>query len=318
MVAPAKPETEIDWSTFPESDGKPMAETYPNVLQMVDLLQALPALFARQGRAGTTVGANQFVYYNPANGRDNISPDVYVAFNRPLAPPSKWQTWVEGGFPDIVFEITSPSTQRQDLSLSSKGKRALYARLGAREYYVYDPQGEMDPVVQGFERRGDRLEPLPPTANGGVYSPLMRAELRPVAMEASGIRLAGVWLRVIDPATGQPIPLAEEEHNSLQEERLAHATAERARLVAELHANEEERARLVAERRADEEEQARLAAERRADEEEQARLAAERRADEEEQARLFVEEELYTLRAALAQRRTPDPNIEAHAEGQEG
>ncbi len=297
MIAPAKPETEIDWSSFPESDGKPMAETYPNVLQMVDLLQTLPALFARQGRGGTTVGGNQFVYYNPANGRDNISPDVYVAFNRPLPPPPKWQTWIEGGFPDIVFEITSPSTQRQDLSLSPKGKRTLYARLGAREYYVYDPQGEMDPVVQGFERRGDRLEPLPPTVNGGVYSPLMRAELRPMAMEASGIRLAGVWLRVIDPATGQPIPLAEEEHNSLQEERLAHAAAER---------------------RANEEEQARLAAERRASEEEQARLAAERRANEEEQARLAAEAELQTLRAALAQRRGSDPDTGAHAKGQEG
>ena len=247
MVAPAKPETKIDWSTFPESDGKPMAETYPNVLQMVDLLQTLPALLVRQGRGGTMVGCNQFVYYTPANGRDNISPDVYVAFNRPLPPPSKWQTWVEGGFPDIVFEITSPSTHRQDLSLSPKGKRTLYAQLGAREYYVYDPQGKMDPVVQGFERRGDRLEPLPSTANGGVYSPLLRAELRPVAMGALGIRPAGVWLRVIDPTTEQPVPLAEEEHSSLQEERLAHAAAERARLVAEQRAGEEERARLAAE-----------------------------------------------------------------------
>jgi len=287
MVAPARPEIEIDWSTFPESDGKPMAETYPNVLQMVDLLQTLPALLARQGRGGTTVGGNQFVYYNPANGRDNISPDVYVAFNRPGFAPSKWQTWVEGGFPDIVFEITSPSTQRQDLSLSPKGKRTLYARLGAREYYVYDPQGKMDPVVQGFERRGDRLEPLPPTANGGVHSPLLRAELRPMAMGALGIRPAGVWLRVIDPATGQPVPLAEEEHISLQEERLAHAAAEQARLAAEHRANEEERARRVAEQRANEEERARLAA----------------------------EAELHTLRTALAQRRTPDLDTEAHAEG---
>jgi len=297
MVAPAKSEIEIDWSTFPESDGKPMAETYPNVLQMVDLLQTLPALFARQGRGGTTVGGNQFVYYNPANGRDNISPDVYVAFNRSLPAPSKWQTWIEGGFPDIVFEITSPSTQRQDLSLSPKGKRTLYARLGAREYYVYDPQGEMDPVVQGFERRGDRLEPLPPTANGGVYSPLLRAELRPVTMGALGNRPAGVWLRVIDLATGQPIPLAEEEHNSLQVERLA-------RQLAEQRANEEERARQLAEQRANEEGRARQLAEQRANEEERARLAA--------------EAELHALRAALAQRRTLDPDAEAHAEGQEG
>jgi len=289
MVAPATPESKIDWSTFPESDGKPMAETYPNVLQMVDLLQTLPALFARQGRGGTTVGGNQFVYYNPANGRDNISPDVYVAFNRPLPPPSKWQTWVEGGFPDIVFEITSPRTQQHDLSLSPKGKRALYAQLGAREYYVYDPQGEMDPMVQGFERRGDRLELLPPLASGGVYSPLLQAELRPVAMEVLGNRPAGVWLRVIDPATGQPVPLAEEEHNSLQAERQARLTAEQARLAAE---------------------QARLAAE-------QARLAAEQRAGEEERARLAAEAELHALRAALAERRASDPDTQAYDEGAE-
>jgi len=116
-------------------------------------------------------------------------------------------------------------------------------------------------------------------------------------MEASGIRLAGVWLRVIDPATGQPIPLAEEEHNSLQEERLAHAAAERARLAAELRAGEEERARLAAELRADE---------------------AELCAAEEERARLAAEEELHALRAALAQRRTSDPDTEAYAKGQEG
>lgn len=280
MVAPARSENRIDWSTFPESDGKPMAETYPNVVQMLDLIVTLPALLVRQGRSGT-VGGNQFVYYNPANGRDNISPDVYVAFNRPPPAPSKWQTWVEGGFPDIVFEITSPSTQRKDLSLSPTGKRTLYAELGAHEYFVYDPQGEMDPVVQGFERRGDRLEPLPPSADGGVYSPLLRAELRPMAMEGSSNRPAGVWLRVIDPATGQPVPLIEEEHNSLQEERLAHAAAERAR----------------------------LAAERRANEEEQARLAAEQRAD-------AAEAELRALRAALAQRGTADPDSEAHPVGQ--
>ena len=74
MVAPARPEFEIDWSTFPESDGKPMAETYPNVLQMVDLLQTLPALFTRQGRGGTTVGGNQFVYMRCSRAPPHTGP----------------------------------------------------------------------------------------------------------------------------------------------------------------------------------------------------------------------------------------------------
>ncbi len=233
---------EIDWATFPESDGEPMAETLDNVVQMVDLQWTLQTLFARQGRLETTtVGGNQFVYYNRYNGRDNISPDVYVAFDRPPPGPNKWQTWVEGGFPDIVFEITSPSTQGDDVGDAPDGKRARYAQLGAKEYYVYDPEQEMDPPFLGFELRGNRMEPLPMLADEGIYSPLLRAELRPVAMEVSERRPGGVWLRVIDPATGQPVPLAEEEHRDLRETRdrlLQEAQARQAaeERVAELEA----------------------------------------------------------------------------------
>ncbi len=86
MVTRTTPE--IDWSTFPDSDGEPMAETSANAIQMVDLQWMLQTLFDLQGRLGTTtVGGNQFVYYNRYNGRDNISPDVYVIFDR--TPPRR-------------------------------------------------------------------------------------------------------------------------------------------------------------------------------------------------------------------------------------
>ena len=173
------------------------------------------------------------MYYNQHDGREHMSPDVYVILDRrPPAPPS-WKTWIEGKFPDIVFEIASPSTQKEDVSLAYKGKRALYARLGVREYYVYDPQEEMDPVFQGFESRDERLEPLPLLASKGIYSPLFGAELRPVVMGGSERRPAGRWLRVIDPTTGRPIPLAEEEHDSLQAAEQARREAEQARREAE-------------------------------------------------------------------------------------
>ncbi len=220
MVTYTRPE--IDWDTFPESDGKPMAETTENVVQMVDLMFALRDLLETQGRARVAVGGNQLMYYNRHNGRDHVSPDVYVALDVASGGRPKWETWVEGKFPDIVFEITSHSTQDVDLG----SKRALYARLGAQEYYIYDPQQELSPPFRGYIRQGDALEPMAPRSNGAIASPLLGAELRQV----------GVYLRVIDPATGLPIRTPDEERHD--------------RRVAEERALLEERARLAAEDRA--------------------------------------------------------------------
>ena len=250
---------DIDFSRFPESDGQPMAETYPNVLQMLDLLFVLQHLFDVQGRGpSTSVGANQFVYYNRYNGRDNISPDVYVIFDHPTPTPPSWKTWVEGKFPDVVFEITSPSTQAQDLSDAPGGKRRLYAELGAREYYIYDPQQVMRPALLGYEARAGRMEPLSATPGGGIMSPLLGAELRPVAMGETAERMAGVWLRVIDPRTGEPVPIAAEEHDDLRETREQLAEEARACAVMREQLAEEARARAVMEGRLAEEARARV------------------------------------------------------------
>jgi len=215
MVTRARP-SEIDWSTFPESDGEPMAETTAHAIQMVDLQWTLQTLFAMQRRdTRTAVGGNQLMYYNERDGREHVSPDVYVIFDRKPPPPPSWKTWVEGKFPDIVFEITSPNTHAQDLSVAPKGKRRLYAELEVGEYYIYDPLQETAPWFMGFELRDGRMEPLLARPDGGIYSPLLRAELRPVAMMETTRRPAGTWLRVIDPRTGEPIPIAEEEHDDL-------------------------------------------------------------------------------------------------------
>jgi len=249
---------DIDWSAFPESDGAPMDETFANEIQMFDLFWTLQILFHRQGRGrSTTVGGNQFIYYNPANGRDNISPDVYVAFDRaPFAPP-KWQTWIEGKFPDIVFEITSPSTHNIDLSEAPDGKRTRYARLGAKEYYIFDPQQETYPPFLGFELRGERLEPVSLLASGGIYSTLLEAELRPMPIKEGVLRPAGKWLRVIDSRTGQPIPVTDQLRQDLETEQQARSKAEQARVEAE-------QARVEAEQARGEAEQARVEADERA------------------------------------------------------
>jgi len=253
-------EPELDFSTFPESDGEPVAENTENLVQMIDLIFALQGLLIGQGRARWVVGGNQFLYYNEHNGRDHVAPDVYVGFDLARRRRPSWKTWEEGKSPDIVWEITSSSTQQEDLG----PKRELYARLGVREYYVHDPKGELQPPFRGYELREGRLEPLAALPAGGIISPLLGAELRPLPMEETDQRPGALYLRVIDPATGAPIPISDEVRRGFEEMSHSYEEMSRAYRAARERVAREEEARLAAERRVAREEEARQAAEDRA------------------------------------------------------
>jgi len=152
------------YATFPEDDGEPMAETQVNSIQMIDLQWALLELARRQGRAPVAVGGNQLMYWNPHNGREHVSPDVYMVLDYKPPLPAKWQTWIEGKFPEIVFEISSPSTWRTDVGEGWEDKPALYKRRGVREYYIYDPQAAVQPALRGYgwvDEQWQRYELLP-------------------------------------------------------------------------------------------------------------------------------------------------------------
>jgi len=214
---------EVDLSTFPTGDGKPMAENFVNQVQMVGLQDALRQLLEQQGRTAAAIGGNQFLYYNPYNRRDNLAPDVYVALDVDPGSRDAWFTWEEGKAPDIVFEITSWTTRRQDLRAAPRGKRTLYGRMGMREYYVYDPAALAPPRLRAFALHGEgdeqRLEEAPLLPTEGVWSPLLGAELRPVAAPGTEWEPAGIYLRVIDPATGAPIRVGEEVRQDYQAAR---------------------------------------------------------------------------------------------------
>jgi len=230
--------SEIDFSTFPDSDGEPMAETSKNMYQMFELIYSLKVLLRSQGRARVAVGGNQFLYYNEHNGRDHLSPDTYVALDVAPGDRPTWKTWEEGKCPDIVFEVTSPSTVAEDLSEEPRGKRRVYAELGAREYYVYDPNDQIQPRFRGFTARDGRFEPLPVLPGGGIMSALLEAELRPVTLPRGALEMrpAGTYLQVIDPRTGQPISGPEEEYHVNQDLREHLVAEEHLRITAEQRA----------------------------------------------------------------------------------
>lgn len=130
---------------YPESDGKPMAETEYHRDIMIDFIQMLKHYFRNVN--DVHVSGNLLMYYEEGNPRKSVSPDVFVAFGVSKKRRRTYKIWEEGHAPNFVLEVASPSTYRHDLT----DKKDLYASvLGVREYYIYDPYHEVDPYFLGY------------------------------------------------------------------------------------------------------------------------------------------------------------------------
>lgn len=134
---------------YPESDGKPMAENTLQYQWIVAVRENLAAQYA--DRDDVLVAADNLIYPTEGNPRLCTAPDVYVAFGRPPGHRGSYRVWAEGGtFPQVIFEVLSPSNSQQEMAL----KLNFYRRFGAEEYYVIDPDAE---GVEIRVRQGRRL-----------------------------------------------------------------------------------------------------------------------------------------------------------------
>ena len=186
--APDAPER-LPLSAYPESDGKPMAETPIHWHATVDAAQPLQEFY--RDRADVYVGSDMMMYYREGDIRACVSPDVFVAFGVPKLPERRvWRTWVEGKLADFVLEITSLGTRRVD----EVTKTALYAELGIREYWQFDPEGDyLEPMLKGRRLGSDgqyRTLTLRKRDGALCHESLLGLELR----------LEGARLRYFDPA----------------------------------------------------------------------------------------------------------------------
>jgi Uma2 family endonuclease len=268
----------IDYAMYPTSDGKPMAESEVHRIQMNDLIFNCVNLLADE--PDVYVGGNMLMYYHEGYGRDHVSADVFVTFGVERGIRECWMTWEENGrFADVVFEISSPSTIKEDLGK----KMRLYAQLGVTEYYLYDPQRNNKPPLAGYRLVDGAYQPMTRLVGvEGYSSEVLGAELRVV----------NARLRVIDPATGEPLLVPAELE-------VVRARAEAARKAAEERARQEAAARKAAEARAEQEAAAHHAAELRAAHEAAARQAAEDARQATDTALRQALEEIARLRAPL-------------------
>jgi len=208
---------------LPESDGKPMAETDTHRRYMLDVLDALDEYY--RDDPWTYVTGNIFLYYPDETGKLHaVSPDIFVVHGVEKKDRRIYNMKVENKAPEVVIELTSLSTKMEDLG----NKRFLYASLGVKEYFLFDPLSEtMHPMLRGF-----RLE-------DGDYMPIVGTRLHSQVLGLE-LRLEEGKLRLYNPRTREYLLTREETHK-------ARRAAEAARKAAEEKAMQEAAARQAAE-----------------------------------------------------------------------
>lgn len=232
---------------YPTSDGKPMAETDLHRQLMFDLIEILQARYDHD--PDVYVSGDLLLFYEEGNKRRHVAPDVFVVFGVARRPRLNYLLWAEGKGPDVVIEVTSKTTRREDQTK----KRTLYQDvLRVPEYFQIDPTEDyLKPPFQGHRLINGRYEPIE-VVDGGRLPSLTLGLL----LERDGPRLL-----LIDPATGLRLRSRRERADDAEQQRIA---AEQRRIEAEQRNAEEHRQRIAAEERRAEEHRQRIEAETRA------------------------------------------------------
>ena len=188
---------------YPTSDGRPMAETDWHRDLMAQLIATLQHFFRDQ--PNTYVSGNLLVFYRPNDKRRHVSPDVFVTNGVPKGSRPNYLIWEEGKPPEVVIELTSKTTKREDLTT----KMALYRdEMKVKEYFLFDPlEDYLKPSMQGF-----RLV-------SGEYRPIRLKDGRfPSRVLGLHLERNDVDLRLWNPTTGQWLPTDSERAESAIEQ----------------------------------------------------------------------------------------------------
>lgn len=188
---------------YPDSDGAPMGETEFHVVATLDLYNALRHFFRHHPMV--YVIADMFLYYKKGHPEANKAPDVMVIKGVPKRKRRTFKVWEEQAVPCVIFEITSKKTMRED----TIHKKKLYASLGVREYFLFDPLQEyLEPGFIGLRLADGDYLPIAPDAMGRLFS-----EELEVWLAAQEDRV-----RIFDPRTRQLVPDLEEAISAAEQE----------------------------------------------------------------------------------------------------
>ena len=118
---------------YPDTDGKPMAESDFQRQYLTYLVEALEFYF--EADPNVYVSGNLLIYYQKGNPKVMVAPDVFVVFRVENKMRSSSKLWVDGEASAVAIEIISHSTKRKDETETL----ALYQSWDVKEYFLYNP-----------------------------------------------------------------------------------------------------------------------------------------------------------------------------------
>ncbi len=201
---------------YPEEDGKPMAESDQARHYLSYATEVLKVHF--QNSSDVYISGNLFIYYEKGNPESVVAPDVFVVFGIENHQRRSYKTWEENNkTPDFVLEITSKATRSKDQG----AKKGIYAFVGVKEYFQYDPTGDyLNPQLQGLKLIDNNYFPIETNnledGTVSVVSEVLDLELR----------LKSGEMRFYNPTTGKTLLTYEEESAARKEAEDARQEAE--------------------------------------------------------------------------------------------
>lgn len=203
---------------FPDSAEMPETQLH------LELRTILYQLLSDHLSLDITVGSDQFVYFDAADPKQCLAPDVYVRIAPRGAPIRSWKVW-ERGAPEVAIELLSDDDRVADVW---DAKLQRYQRLGVAELVRFDPEA-MD---SGRLRIWDRVEGAlveRETSTSPVRSLIL--DLHWVIAPADGVDVA---LRVGIGEQGSELVLTRAEARQAEAQARQRAEARVRKLEAEL------------------------------------------------------------------------------------
>ncbi len=185
---------------YPEEREDDMGETSIHAKLINKLLGMLLHFF--DGRDDVFATTNMNLYDQQGNPRRWYAPDLLVAFGVPNVERSSYLLWREGVFPQVIIEIASEKTWRNDID----EKLRTYEESGAEEYYVLDPEFAYLPApLMAFRRQGENLVEVNVSDNR-IFSPRLGLE---IVRETDTFRL-------FNPQTNEFLRTLEESESEIE------------------------------------------------------------------------------------------------------
>ena len=202
--SPRLPHVAYDDDGYPYSDGAPLGQNTPQTDQ---LFYAFPALrrWLRLRFPDAFAACDMFVYPRKGDLKAAVAPDMFVAFGAGDHARNSYKLWEAEPVPAFVLEVLSGTTADVDLG----PKRAVYATMGVRELWLFDPDGRRVPGhVAGYRLHGRRYRTIRPVPGVKVF---------PSGVLGLEFRAENGNLRIRDPATGEDLRSLDEAERTLDE-----------------------------------------------------------------------------------------------------